>query len=74
MFGQVLGRDKGFLVAIDYFWFCVATRVPCVATWISWLGQLLGRDSVLLLCCDNVVTEGFLVGTKTVTIRGQVLQ
>ena len=26
---------QGFLVATELFWFCVATRVPCVATWFS---------------------------------------
>ena len=64
MFGQVLGCDKGFLVATEFFWFCVAIGVPCVATWLSRLRQLLGRnvvfpcrDSVLLLCHDNVMTE-----------------
>ena len=64
MFGQVLGRDKGFLVEIEFFWLCVVTWVPCVTTWLSGLLQLLGRDivfpcidSVLLLCRDNVTTK-----------------
>ena len=64
MFGQVLGHDMGFLVATEFFWFCVATGVPCVATWLLGFMQLLGRDivfpcrdSVLFLYHDNVVTE-----------------
>ena len=64
MFGQVLGRDEGFLVAIEILWFCVATGVPCVATWLLGLMQLLGhdivfpcRDSVLILYRDNVTIE-----------------
>ena len=67
MFGQVLCHDKGFLVVTEFFWFCVATGVPCVATWLLGLRQLLGqdivfpcRDSVLLLCRDNVTTEATL--------------
>ena len=28
------------------------------------------RDSVLLLCCDNVETKGFLIATEMVTTRG----
>ena len=69
MFWQVLDRDKGFLVATEFFWFYVRTRVPCVATWLSGLMQLLGRDiaffhvvtcSVLLLCRDNVAIEDSL--------------
>ena len=77
MFGQVLGRDKGFLVAIEFFWFCVATGVPCAAAWLSGLMQLQGRDivfpcrdSVVLLCRDR----GFPVATEMVTTRGKVLQ
>ena len=64
MFGQVLGHDKGFLVVTEFFWFCVATGVPYVVTWLSGLRQLLGRDIVfpccdivLLLCRDNVATK-----------------
>ena len=64
MFGQVLGRDQGFLVAIEFFWLRIAIGVPCVATWLSGLRQFLGRDivfpccgNVLLLCRDNIATE-----------------
>ena len=64
MFGQVLGHDRGFLVATRFFWFYVATGVPCVATWLSSLMELLGRnivfpcrDSFLLLYRDNVAIE-----------------
>ena len=64
MFGQVLGYNRGFLVTTGFFWFYVVIGVPCVATWLSSLMQLLGRnivfpchDSVLLLCCDNVAIE-----------------
>ena len=46
MFGQVLGHDKGFLVATKFFWFCVVAGVPYVATWLSGLMQLLGHDIV----------------------------
>ena len=53
MFRQVLGRDKGFLVATELFWFYVVTGVPCVATWFSGLMQLLGRD--IALSCRNSV-------------------
>ena len=49
MFGEVLGRDKGFLVATEFFWFCVTTGVPCVTTWLSGLIQLLGRDIVFFM-------------------------
>ena len=76
MFGQVLGRDRGFLVATEFFFFfllCVAIGVPCVTTWLSGLMQFLGcdivfpcRDSVLLLYRDR----GFFVTTKAVTTRG----
>ena len=80
MFGQVLGRDKGFLVMIEFLWFNVAIGVHYVATWFLGLRQFLGRDIVfpcrnciLLLCRNNVMTKGFLIATETVTIRGQVL-
>ena len=46
MFGQVLGSDKDFLVATEFFWSCVTTWVLCVATWLSGLMQLLSRDKV----------------------------
>ena len=62
MFGQVLGRDKGSMIAIELFLFHVVTGVPCVATWFSGFMQPLGRDRV------------FLVAIETVTTRGQVLQ
>ena len=70
MFGHVLGRDKGFLFMTELFWFCVATGVPYVVTWLAGLMQLLGCDivfpcynSVLFPYRDNVAIE-------TVTTRG----
>ena len=62
-FGQVLGRDRGFLVEKEFLVLC-HDRVPCAATWLLGFMQLLGRDivfpchdSVFLLCRDNVATE-----------------
>ena len=76
MFGQVLDCNKGFLVATEYFFFFVTIGVPCVATWLSGLMQLLGRD-IVFPCRDSVLLlyrdRGFLVVTKTVTIRGHVM-
>ena len=65
MFGQVLGRNRGFLVVTEFFiLFCVATWVPYVATWLPGFMHLLGRDivcpcrdNVLLLYCDNATIE-----------------
>ena len=61
-FGQVLGHDRGFLVATKFLFLC-CDRVSCVAIWLSGFMQLLGRDivfpcrdSVLLFCRDNVAT------------------
>ena len=58
------GSPQGFLGHDKVFWFCVATGVPCVATWFSGFMQfpchdivLPFHDNVLLLCHDNVVTE-----------------
>ena len=58
------GSRQGFSGRDRVFWFYVVTRVPCVTTWFSGFMQLLFRDivlpcrdSVLLLCRDNVVTE-----------------
>ena len=54
-FAQVLGRNRGFMVAIGVscsqqsFRSCVATRVPCVATWFSSCKQLLSRDIVFFM-------------------------
>ena len=53
MFGQVLGCDKGFLIATKFFWFRVVTGVPCVVTWFSGFMQFLGRD-IALSCRDSV--------------------
>ena len=62
-FGQVLSRDRGFLVAIE-FRSCVTIGVHCVATWFSGYRQLHGReiafscpDDALFLCHDDVATK-----------------
>ena len=51
-FRLVLGRDRGFLVTIEFL-VCVTTWVLFIETWFLGCKQLLGRD-IVFSCCDMI--------------------
>ena len=70
----VLGRDKEFLVAAEFFLVLCCGRNNCVVTWFQMLSKknfcnmaFFVVTGVLVLCRDI----GFLVMTETIMTRGQ---
>ena len=58
-FGQVLGRDKGFLVVTEFLVLCRDMVLKLQA--IAWSRHCIFMSrQCLLLCRDNVVTEVFV--------------
>ena len=63
----VLGQDREFLLATEFFLVLCRDKNLCVVTWFQILNHknfrnmaFLVATGVLVLCCDDVATEVFL--------------